>query len=117
MAPVLASGPRGGNNMVYPAIGLAYLFLLLDEALLRGGITREVPPRFSPSFVCFFFLPAVVSCPWLLSACASVMLLGEKGTAELSWHQRGRPGSRWCQVLAALCMPESGVTPACGVRA
>lgn len=41
--------------MVYPAVGLALLFLLLDGALLRGGITREVPPRFPPSFVWFFF--------------------------------------------------------------
>lgn len=45
LAPVLASGPRGGNNMVYPAIGLAYLFLLLDEALVRGGITRKMMIR------------------------------------------------------------------------
>lgn len=87
LAPVLASGPQGGNNMVYPAIGLTYLLLLLDEALMRGGITRGSSfflPCEPPSFV---ILPAVVSCPWLLSACASVMLLEEKGAAELSWHQ------------------------------
>lgn len=46
LAPVLASGPKGGNNVVYPEISLAYLFLLLDEALMRVGIIRKMPPRF-----------------------------------------------------------------------